>query len=189
VISELVFAFSGGELGLVASVPARVDKFQMQSREAELHALQSWGELCIGLAAPRSNGTNYDGDTTLSFEVVKIMLECGMAHALLLAVHRVDLHHPMATSTIGSLILPFEIMSRPSVAEVVKSLASKAAKDASVKGAKEASRASRQATAAPTERARDGENSQRHDSFGDDHILDDGFVEDAGRGDSSRPCD
>ena len=41
---------------------------------------KAWGELCLGLAAPRRTPASTD-DSSLSFEVVKVMLEYGMAHS------------------------------------------------------------------------------------------------------------
>lgn len=122
VVAELSFALSGGRLG--HSSP----QYQVKSNAAvsgknssrELLALQAWGELCLGLAAPRSTGKNPEGNSSLSFEVIKLMLEYGMAHSLLLAIHYVKLHHPMASYTCGSLLLPFEILTRGSVADAVK---------------------------------------------------------------------
>jgi hypothetical protein len=85
----------------------------------ELHALQAWAELCLGFAAPRSNGKNVDSTSALSIENIRLMLENGMAHALMYAMHRVRLFHQMASSTYGSLLLPFEVMTRTNIASAV----------------------------------------------------------------------
>ena len=175
VIAELVFTLSGGQLGLSSASSFRPERPMLHTHASELHALQAWGELCIGLAAPRSNGSNYDGNSMLSFEVVKIMLETGMAHALLVAIHRVPLHHPMATNTVASLILPFEILSRPSVAEVVKTIVEK---EAAVKEGKGGTKTPKRS---PSSEIAQSQESTRRDSFADDHMLEDAFGMDAAR--------
>mmetsp|Transcript_3628 Transcript_3628/g.8298 ORF Transcript_3628/g.8298 Transcript_3628/m.8298 type:complete len:4344 (+) Transcript_3628:221-13252(+) len=174
VISELAFALSGGAQGLRSSHALPPQKPVVSSQAKELHALQAWGELCIGLAAPRSNGSNYDGNSTLSFEVVRIMLESGMAHALLIAVHRVPLYHPMATATVGSLIIPFEILSRSSVGDHVKGIVEKE-KDS--KESKDQVKVPKP-TSAETQ---SHETSQPNDAFADDHMLEDAFGMEAAR--------
>lgn len=70
-----------------------------------------WGELCIGLSAPRSSGVNQDNNSSLSFEVVKVMLECGMAHSLMHGIRRIKLHHPMAAA-VAAALLRFVIKSK-----------------------------------------------------------------------------
>ena len=173
VVAELAFALSGGRLGHSSAAACHMITANERSRASELHALQAWGELCIGLAAPRSNGSNYDGNATLSFEVVKIMLEVGMVHALLVAIHRVPLHYPMATTVCGSLILPFEILSRTSVADAVKTIVEE--KESANKEAKNVSNALKDG-ADPSDQAMAG--TQQGDSAGEDHILEDAFAED-----------
>ncbi|KAG7352855.1 HECT-domain ubiquitin-transferase [Nitzschia inconspicua] len=158
VITELVFALSGGQLGFSVTAP----KNTFRIRAIELHALKAWGELSIGFAAPRSNGSNYDGNSSLSFEVVKIMLENGMVHALLISMHRVPLHHPLAATTVGALILPFEILTRSNVADVVKAIIEK---EGSTKEGKEVSRLRKQSEVG------EGVNT-------DDHMLEDAFAVD-----------
>jgi len=170
IIVELVFALSGGQLGLASASSFRPAKSPLHPRPTELHALQSWGELCIGFAAPKSNGNNYDSNTSLSFEVLKIMLENGMAHALLIAMHRVPLYHPMASNALGALILPFEIMTRASVADSVKAIVEKESKS---REDKDIAKSSKQDSS--KEKTPNG--AQRHDSFvADDHMLEDAFA-------------
>lgn len=176
VITELAFALSGGKVGPSSSIGAsNVHNNKVQPHADELHALQAWGELCIGLAAPRSNGNNYDGSydgvSTLSFEVVKIMLESGMAHALLIAMHRVPLHHPMSSKTLGSLILPLEILTRPEVADAVKILVENQSIVKETKGLKQA-----------LKELKSSVEENRRDSFADDHMLEDAFGMDVARG-------
>lgn len=120
VIADVTFALSGGCLGH-GSGPS-MENFEGLSRgmnASELHALQAWGELCLGFAAPRSNGKNVDSTSALSIENIRLMLENGMSHALLYAIHRVRLFHPMASSTYGALLLPFEVITRANIASAV----------------------------------------------------------------------
>jgi E3 ubiquitin-protein ligase HUWE1 len=174
VVAELAFALSGGRLGHLTS--AHSSSIKERTKTSELHALQAWGELCIGLAAPRSNGSNYDGNASLSFEVVKIMLEVGMAHALLVAIHRVPLHHPMASGSCGALILPFEIMTRASVADALKAIADK---ESSSKESKEATKSAKNDSPSELSRGHSSEIAHRNDSFEEDHMLEEAFGMDA----------
>lgn len=168
VITELVFALSGGLLGLSGASPSAEHVFA-RPRSSEVHAIQAWGELCIGLAAPRNSGNNYDGNTTLSFEVIRMMLDAGVAHALLIAMHRVPLSHPRATSVMASLMLPFEVLTRTSVNDAVKQLVEKdTARD--LKGSAKAAKSS------TADHRKD-----RNDSFADDHMLEDAFAVQASR--------
>ena len=73
VILELTFALSGGHLGHSLTTTMKAKPFVGSAKE--LHALQAWGELCIGLASPRSNGKNPEGNSSLSLEVIRLMLE------------------------------------------------------------------------------------------------------------------
>jgi hypothetical protein len=127
VVADLAFALSGGHLGHPSSSSRLVSplKIQQSPDDIEFHALQAWGELCIGLAAPRSNGSSNEMNSTLSFEVVKLMLDFGMAHALMYSIHRVHLQHPMATTTCASLLLPLEVFTRGSVTDAVQAIAEK----------------------------------------------------------------
>eukprot|EP00980_Cylindrotheca_fusiformis_P007262 scaffold1525_cov142-Cylindrotheca_fusiformis.AAC.62 len=182
VISELTFALSGGKLGLPTAIPPQ--PFKTSPCSKALHALLAWGELCIGLAVPRSSGNNYDGNSIISFEVVKIMLENGMPHALLVAMHMVPLHHPMASNTVGSLILPFEVLSRASVGEAVEGMVEK---EQQSKGSKGQNKAAKH-TASEEHREQSDENAQRSDAFtersdafADDHMLEDAFGMDMAR--------
>ena len=174
VVAELAFALSGGRLGHLTS--AHSSSTKERTKTSELHALQAWGELCIGLAAPRSNGSNYDGNASLSFEVVKIMLEVGMAHALLVAIHRVPLHHPIASGSCGALILPFEIMTRASVADALKAIADK---ESSSKESKEATKLVKNDSPSELLRGQSSESAHRNDSFAEDHMLEEAFGMDA----------
>jgi len=137
VISDLVFALSGGRLehgSLAETDRNNKDLIHNKFSARELHALVAWGELCLGLAAPRSSGKNTENNSTLNLENVRIMLEKGMVHALLYALHRVRLFHPMASITCGHLLAPLEWLTRSPVVDAVKKLVEneKKAKDAGV---------------------------------------------------------
>jgi len=128
VVAGLSFALSGGrEHGVDKSIIQANSpvSYEESSEDLELCALRAWGDLCIGLAAPRSNGVNHDNDSNLSIDVVRLMLDFRMAHALLYAVGRVKLHHPMATSACGSLLVPLEVFTRAFVTDAIQSLLTK----------------------------------------------------------------
>jgi E3 ubiquitin-protein ligase HUWE1 len=126
VIADATFALSGGRLGHGSDVSLQgVENESSSMNTSELHALQAWGELCLGFAAPRSNGKNLESASALCIESLRLMLENGMAHALLYAMHRVRLFHPMASSTYSALLLPFEVITRASVTSSVTELVGK----------------------------------------------------------------
>ena len=176
VVVELIFALSGGQLGLTPASSFRPVTSSLTPRQSELHALQSWGELCIGFVAPKSNGSNHDSNNALSFEVIKIMLENGMAHSLLIAIHRVPLFHPMAANALGSLVLPFEILTRGSVADSVKPIIEKERK---AREDKDIAKSNKQSSSKD-------KSSHKRDSFiADDHMLEDAFAAEAPRNRSS----
>lgn len=89
-------------------------------------ALQSWGELCIGLAAPRRN--NSENESSMSFEVVRVMQECGMTHALMHGIQRIHLEHPLAAATAAALLRPLELFTRPAMIDTITIMAKKAEK-------------------------------------------------------------
>jgi hypothetical protein len=120
----------------------------------------------IGFVAPRSTGNNFNGNSSLSFEVVRIMLEHGMVHALLVAMHRVPLHHHLAPTTVGALMLPFEIMTRSSVGDVVKAIVEKEVASKEIKST--------------TKLAKQVESSDQGQSY--DHMLEDAFAVDSSLG-------
>ena len=122
VISDLVFALSGGRLGHGStSLPAekKCSAEIMLPRDADLNALHVWGELCLAIAAPKNNGKNLDGLTTLNLDNIRIMLECGMVHSLLFGLHRIKAIHPMASIVFGALFVPLEILTRGNVSDAV----------------------------------------------------------------------
>eukprot|EP00977_Amphora_coffeiformis_P002753 scaffold521_cov167-Amphora_coffeaeformis.AAC.44 len=124
VIEDLAFALSGGRLGHGSVSPGSKVPLEKPGPSA-IHALQTWGELCLGLIAPRGSGKTLEGSSSIRVENVKIMLDCGMVHALLFALHHVPLTHPMAPSVCEALLLPVEVLIRPSVSSAVKDFVKK----------------------------------------------------------------
>ena len=162
-----------------------------QGKDIEMWALQSWAELCIGLAAPRSSGINQDNDTALSFQVVKLMLEYGMGHAIMSGIRRINLHHPMASNVASALMRPMEVLTRSSVtSEIEKMVKIEAAEKAETekksnksnenesggRAGKHGKRSNssgnllRRLTIGPSQRA--------ENTFADDVMLEDGFDHD-----------
>ena len=128
VIADLAFALSGGSLGDIDGPTPKDTKEMVPSTSVpdnENRALQAWGDLCIGLAAPRSNGVSYESSSSLSYEVIRLMLDLGMCHALLLAIQRVKLQHPMAAQVCASLLIPLEVFTRCAVTDQVQAIVDK----------------------------------------------------------------
>lgn len=125
VIADLCFALSGGRLGHHHLNFTNGKYTPLACLSSELCALQAWGELCLGFAAPRSNGKNLNGPSSFSIEVIRLMLDNGMAHALLFAMNRINLLHPMASTTCSVLLLPLEVLTRGSVTAAVKEMIDK----------------------------------------------------------------
>lgn len=131
VIADLVFAMCGCRLGHgSSSLPSSQEAFSpewsiVEMNNSELHAIHSWGEVCLGIAAPRSSGKNLDGISSLSIDNIRLLLEHGMVHALLHCCHRVGLFHPMASHTFGALLVPLEVLTRASVTDAVKNMVKK----------------------------------------------------------------
>ena len=108
-------------------------------------AISSWGDLVAGLSSPRSSigslVTNQDStNSTLSFPVIKLMLEHKVAYALMMAIVRIALHHPMASSSASSIIRPLEIYTRGGVFTTVNEMQMRE-KAKSVKASKDSRRA------------------------------------------------
>jgi len=171
VISELSLALWGGNMRAKASTMCDA---QYDIVDKEMWALFSWGELCLGLAAPRSSTTNRDSQSALSLEVVKLMLEHGMAHALLASVKRIlNLHHPMSAHVAASLLRPFEIFTRESVVTSLEKLSSLQKNDSR-------KRISRTDSHSKGRRSLTKLNSQRGEgAFADDAMLDEEFNPDS----------
>ena len=131
VVADLTFALSGGSLGQEAmKQTTRHDAvvgatMTPMRRDKELHALFAWGELCLGLAVPRGGGKNLEASISINYEIVRIMLECGMVHALMYATHMIPVDHEMASSTYGTLLLPLELLTRSNVSNFVADLVHK----------------------------------------------------------------
>ena len=154
--------------------------------ERDLWALRSWGELCIGISAPRSSGINQDSDTALSWEVVRLMIEFNFPRIILESVRKVDLSLPMASATVTALLRPLEVFTRGSVNDTIEeTIRSEAEKEAAtqiktdLKVTDDKNRSvdknlSRRVTIGPSQRA--------EGYFADDAMLEDGFMpEDADR--------
>ena len=91
VVSELVFALSCRSL----TKPKNTSEREPSCRDAEMWAISTWGDLVYSLSAPRCNNNSLisqDLNSTLSFGVVKLMMEHGITHALMAAIERIDLH-------------------------------------------------------------------------------------------------
>lgn len=91
VVAELVLALSCGSL----IKPNYVLERESSRRDAEMWAISTWADLVHGISAPRCSNNSLisqDMNSTLSFGVVKTMIEHGVAHALMAAIERIDLH-------------------------------------------------------------------------------------------------
>lgn len=124
IIADLTFALSGGHLGqdlLKQQTKQETSSTTVVSKKPgkEVHALYAWGELCLGLAVPRGGGKNLEASISINYEIVRLMFECGMVHALMYAAHIVPFDHEMASSTFGTLLLPLEILTRANVSNFV----------------------------------------------------------------------
>lgn len=163
VIADLMFALSGGRCPFEnRSLASTLSNSAANDKDTECWALHSWGELCTRLSAPRFNNTSIDVDSKmLSFDVVKLMLDCGGAHSLMYAIERIDLNHTMAQTVASSLVKPLEILTRGAVYNTVKDMADK--EKAKAKTDKE----TRRSTFGPSHRS--------ESAFADDAMLEDGF--------------
>jgi len=169
VISDLIFALSCGHCVDDKSWSRKEMELVEQNapnEEIEMWALQSWGELCIGLAAPRSNGANQDSNSLLSFEVVRIMLDCGVVHALMFALQQIKLYHPMASSVSSALVRPLEIFTRGSVFKTIEAMEEKEYSKTKLEPST-LDRESRRTTFGPSHRS--------ESAFADDAMLEEGF--------------
>jgi hypothetical protein len=116
VVMDLAIALSGNKKG------NDVTAMRKSGSDQEMWALQSWAELCLGLSAPKSTGSSSESNSALSWEVVKLMLQYGVAEALMVALQRVHLSHPLAAKTAGALLRPIEIFTRSSVIDSVSEM-------------------------------------------------------------------
>lgn len=86
--------------------------------DTEMWALQAWGELALGLAAPRAAhaaGNDY-GNQALAWDVVRAVTDLGAVSALTRALARVDLDHSRAPACGAALVRPLEMLTRRVVA-------------------------------------------------------------------------
>ena len=184
VLADLAFALSGGSMGFFDNVTTSMDQTETSSTRSpnkENCALQAWGDLCIGLAAPRSNGVSHESNLSLSYEVIKLMLDFGTCHALLRAIQRIQLQHPMASQVCASLLIPLEVFTRSSVTDQVQAIADK---DSSCQEKSEKLEESNLET--KKDRKKDsrislGPSQRMETSFADDTMLEAGFDVDAAR--------
>ena len=165
VISDLMFALSGGRCPFENRSVALTSDLAANQHDGDIEywALRSWGELCTSLSAPRFSNVNIDVDSKmLSFDVVKLMLDCGAAHSLMYAIERVNLNHSMAQSVASSLVKPLEILTRGSVSKTVNEMA---------ENEKSKANKSRRSTFGPSHRS--------ESAFADDAMLEEGFDADS----------
>ena len=131
VFSDLMFAMSGGRINNQELVPLpSTTNSKVCHEDLEMHALLTWAELIMGLASPRStsktsSNSSNDPNSSLSLEVVKVLLEQGAAHALMFAMEKINLSHPLAVKTVSSILRPLEIFTRSSVYTKVLDMANK----------------------------------------------------------------
>ncbi|CAN0161237.1 unnamed protein product, partial [Scytosiphon promiscuus] len=132
VLAELYAALScnaegggGGDAGARGSVVANR---RGQRTDREMWALQAWGELALGLAAPRaaaSTGNNDYGNQTIAWDVVRAVTDIGAVPALTRALARMDLNHSRTPSCGAALVRPLEMLTRASVAENMRRMKAK----------------------------------------------------------------
>ena len=165
VIADLMFALSGGRCPFENRSTASTSSDSVSNEhgdDTECWALLSWGELCTSLSAPRFHNSVIDVDSRmLSFDVVKLMLECGGAHSLIYALERINLNHFMASTVASSLIKPLEILTRGAVYKTVSEMKKKD----SPKGKED--KEARRSTFGPSHRC--------ESAFADDAMLEEGF--------------
>jgi hypothetical protein len=125
-------------------------------------------QLVMGLSAPRSSklsASSTDPNSSLSYEVIRVMLEQGAPHAIAFAMERINLSRPSAGAVAGSLIRPLEIFTRGTVyskvSDMVKADNNKKTSDAGE------SKESRRMTFGPSNRS--------ESAFADDEMLEEGF--------------
>ena len=187
VVSDLASALGGSTPSKLNEKEKGKSPLSLSQSEREMWALQSWGELCIGLSAPRSGGINFDSDAALSWEVVKLMLEFGVAHALMEGIKRVNLNVPMASNAAGALLRPLEVFTRGTVTDAIEEMARVQAE----KEAAEEQKRKEKGEAAPSKKPKSdglsrritfGPSQRSEESFAEDAMLEDGFMpEDADR--------
>ena len=187
VLADLAFALSGGSMRLFNTATTTFGKTELSSTRSpnkENCALQAWGDLCIGLAAPRSNGVSHESNMSLSYEVIKLMLDFGTCHALLRSIERIPLQHPMASQVCASLLIPLEVFTRSSVTDQVQAIADKDSSCPEKSTKLEESNVETKKDRKKDNRVSLGPSQRMETSFADDTMLEAGFDVDAAR---SRP--
>jgi hypothetical protein len=116
---------------------------------------------------------NDSNSSTLSFEVVKVMLDNSMAHSLLQALKRISLQHPLATSVAAALLRPMEVFTRPMVVDKIQDMLDKERLKVTIEGGQ---RNCKSAKTLDSNVRHLVEPSQHNESaFADDEMLEDGF--------------
>lgn len=178
VISDLTHALTGGIDCYRKQDQSKIEAPSGRDDDKEMWALQSWGELCIGLAAPRSTSINQDNNSSLSFEVVRVMLDCGMAHALLHGIKRIRLHHPLAATSAAALLRPLEVFTRGSVVDAVQEMEKEPGQAKKLNTDLFGKSKGTKRSDVSTEMSRGvslGASQQNENAFADDAMLEDGF--------------
>lgn len=177
VVVDLVCALGGGRGKSIVESSLRSVVL-----DSEMWAILSWAELCIGLAAPKSSGVSSDSNSTLSWEVTKLMLQYGIPHAVMQALQRVNLNNPLASKVAGALLRPLEVFTRGSVIDTVADMMKKEVSEKEEVGKKmdddnaaiidgQADNSTRRRSSTPRRMASPGSEV----AFSDDAMLEDGF--------------
>lgn len=122
----------------------------------------------LGLCAPRSptrTGASHDPNSSLSFEVIRVVLEQGAPHALIYAMERINLSRPGAGNVAAALLRPLEILTRSTVYNKVSEMVNKD-RDKKKSDPGE-SKEDRRMTFGPSNRS--------ESAFADDEMLEEGF--------------
>jgi E3 ubiquitin-protein ligase HUWE1 len=105
------------------------------AQAGEIWALQAWGELALGLMAPRATTSSgrYAAEgapsSALTLDVVRQLLDMGVIPAITAALCRVDLQAPRGGACATALVRPLELVTRSSVYVLLEK--QKASKDGS----------------------------------------------------------
>jgi hypothetical protein len=110
------------------------------------------------------------------------MGEVGMAHALMYAIERVNLQHPMAANTAGALIRPIEVFTRGTVVDTLQEMADKEVEEKN----KTPGKSSKKKSSGSTRRITFGPSQQSEASFADDAMIEDGFDAETGERNARR---
>ncbi len=92
----------------------------LDPNEDEMWAISSWGDLVVGLSSPRSKigslvESQDSSNSTLSFPIIKLMMEKNISNALTVAIEKIALHlnDPCKLSTYmyGNVFFSFSILN------------------------------------------------------------------------------